>query len=57
MFGGVWGGIKPKHWILTKKSICPHCMGSRRGTCLGRGCLGGLGGGGWKAGQLELQSR
>ena len=22
MFRGVWGGIKPKHWILAKKSIC-----------------------------------
>ena len=53
MFWGCLGGIRPKHWILTKKSMCPPPV-----WVVGRGpvgrCLGGWGGG---LGRLELQCR
>ena len=40
MFRGVWGGIRPKHWILTKKSICaPTSMCSGRGNLNRKGVI------------------
>ena len=42
---------------LPRKVYAPTCMGSERGNLTMKGVFRWVGGGGWKAGMHELQSR